>query len=76
MLSTCHQPIMVDIANRREGELVVQGPYAVKQYNLHMGGVDQVDQQLHSVLILHKTYKWLRKLALRLISQAVLTKYL
>ena len=76
MLSTCHQPIMVDIANCWEGELVVQKLYAVKQYNLHMGGVDQVDQQLHSVLILHKTYKWHRKLALRLISQAVLTKYL
>ena len=46
---------MVDTANRQESEPVVQKPYAVKQYNLHMGGVNQVDQQLQSVCILHKT---------------------
>ena len=57
MLSKCHQPTMVNIANRREGEPVVQKSYAVKQYNLHMGGVDNVDQQLHNVRILRKTYK-------------------
>ena len=75
MLLTCHQPIMVDIANRWESEPVVQKPYAVKQYNLHMGGVNQVDQQLHSVCILCKTYKSYKKLALRLISQAVLNAH-
>ena len=47
----------------------------MKQYNLHMGGVGQVDQQLHNVRILRKTYKWYRKLAPRLISQAVLNAH-
>ena len=47
---------MVDIANRWEGEPVVQKPYAVKQYNLHLNGVHQVDQQLPSVRIFRKTY--------------------
>ena len=40
-----------------------------------MGGVNQVDQQLRSVRILGKTYKWYRKLALILISQAVLNAH-
>ena len=47
---------MVDIANSWEGEPVVQKPYAVKQYNLHLNGVHQVDQQLPSVRIFRKTY--------------------
>ena len=66
---------MVDIATRWEGKPIVQKPYAGKQYNLYMGGVDQVDQQLHSVHILCKTYKWYREFALRLTSQAVLNAH-
>ena len=74
MLLTCHQPVMVDIANYWKGEPIVQKPYAVNliQYNLYIGGVDQLDQQFYSVRILSKTSKWYRKLTLRLISQAVL----
>ena len=74
MLLTCHQPVMVDIANYWKGEPIVQKPYAVNliQYNLYIGGVDQLDQQFYSVRILRKTRKWYRKLTLRLISQAVL----
>ena len=74
MLLTCHQPVMVDIANYWKGEPIVQKPYAVNliQYNLYIGGVDQLDQQFYSVRILRKTCKWYRKLTLRLISQAVL----
>ena len=40
MLSKWHQPVMVDIANCREGEPIVQKSYAVKQYYFHMVGVD------------------------------------
>ena len=37
-----------------------------------MGGIDHVDQQLHSLHILRKSYKWYKKLSLRLISQVAL----
>jgi len=30
-----------------------------------MGGVDQVDQQLHNIQSLRKSYKWYKKLALQ-----------
>ena len=48
---------MFNIANHQEVEPIVQKPYAVKKYNLHMGGVGQVDHQLHSVRILCKAQK-------------------
>lgn len=43
MLSTCIQPVMLDVVNGQRG--FIQKPAAVKQYNLHMDDVDQIDQQ-------------------------------
>ena len=57
MLSTCHQPIK---ETYRE---IHRKPQAVKAYNSHMGGVDRVDQQLHGLQSLRKSYKWYKKLA-------------
>ena len=71
MLSTCHQPIM----ERAKPNSDVLKPIAIKSYNQHMGGVDRVDQQLHSLLGLRKTYKWYRKLAFRLVLQMILNAY-
>ena len=50
-------------------------PIAIKSCNQHMGGVDRVDQQLHSLLVLRKTYKWYRKLAFRLNLQIIFNVY-
>ena len=50
-------------------------PLAVRLYNLFMGGVDRVDQQLHGIHALRKTYKWYKKLAVRLIMQAALNAH-
>ena len=74
MLSTCHHPSMGNVENGRS-EIPVVKPVAVKQYNIQMGGVDRVDQQLQSFKILRKTYKWYCKLASRLISQSVLNSH-
>ena len=46
-----------------------------KIYNHHVGGVNNIDQQLHYQHTLRKPYKWYRKLALRLISQFVLNAH-
>ena len=75
MLTTCHQPTMLEVdAYHPEGHAVFK-PEAIKAYNHHMGGVDMVDQQLHNLRTLRKTYKWYRKLAIRLISQAILNAH-
>ena len=47
----------------------------ILEYNDQMGGVDLVDQQLHAYHTLCKTYKWYRKLALRLIMQCILNSH-
>ena len=60
MLTTCHQPIM----ERIKPDSDVLKPVAIKAYNKHMRGVDRVDQRLHILQVMRKTYKWHRKLAL------------
>ena len=46
---------------------VIQKPTSIIDYNHNMGGVDLVDQQLDSLHILRKSYKWYKKLFLRLV---------
>ena len=65
----------MEIVNNDHSEIPVLKHVALKQYNTPMGGVDCVDQQLHCYKVLRKTYKWYRKLALRLISQSVLNSH-
>ena len=66
MLSTCHQTNLVPTGKNGKGRNAFVKPAFIREYNLHMGGVDHVDQQLHSVSPLWKTYKWYKKLAIRI----------
>ena len=45
------------------------------EYNRHMGGVDRVDQQLHSLKVLRKSCKWYKKIVFRSISQVILNSH-
>lgn len=75
LLSTTHQPQMIQIdAYNPTGESVHK-PQAIISYNSHMEGVDMVDQQLHGAPTIHKTYKWYRKLGIGLLTQAVLNSH-
>ena len=75
MLSTCHNPAMVETGkSNREGNQVMK-PTMVSSYNTHMGGVDRIDQQLHSIQSLRKSNKWYKKLALRLVMQVTLNAH-
>ena len=51
---------------------VVRKPFLIREYNLHMGGVDCVDQQLHNVSPIQKVYQWHKKIAFRIIMQMIL----
>jgi len=44
MLSTCHQTNMVDTGKTDADGIAVRKPDLIKEYNLHMGGVDRVDR--------------------------------
>jgi len=72
MLSTCHQTNMVDTGKTDADGIAVRKPDLIKEYNLHMGGVDRVDQQLHNVSPIRKVYKWYKKLAFRILMQMIL----
>ena len=75
MLSTCHSSAMVETGKSdREGNPIIK-PVIVSSYNTHMGGVDRVDQQLHNIQSLRKSYKWYKKLALRLVMQVSLNAH-
>ena len=72
MLSTYHQTNLVPTGkNNKDGNAVVK-PALIREYNLYIGGVDCINQQLHSVSPLQKMYKWYKKLAIRIIMQMVL----
>ena len=68
MLSTYHAPTMKVVNEEHR----VMKPSLIKNYNQHMGGVDRVDQQLHNLKTLRKSYKWYKKLAFSIISQVAL----
>ena len=66
---------MVDTGKKDRDDNTIFKPSMVKDYNSHMGGVDKVDQQLHGLHTLRKSYKWYKKLAFHLISQVALNAH-
>ena len=66
MLSTCHNPIIVDTGKKAHpsGDPVLK-PAIISLYN-------RVDQQLHGIQALRKSYKWYKKLAFHIILQCTL----
>ena len=76
MLSTCHDAVSKHTGkvNHSSGLENIK-PLTTIDYNQHMGGVDRVDQQLHSLRILRKSYKWYKKLVFRLVGQMILNAH-
>ena len=72
VLSTAHLPSMGQTRKGDKDGNVVQKPIS---YNHNMGGVDMMDQQLECIDVLRKSYKWYKKLFLRLITQCELSSY-
>ena len=75
VLYTCHQAEMEDVILYTRDGIRVKKSTAIKAYNIHMGDVDRVDQQLHTLQCLRKSYKWYRKLAFRLMMQMILNAH-
>ena len=72
---TFNNASIVDTGKTDRNDVPIVKPSAIRSYNLHMGGVDRVDQQLHGIQSLRKTYKWYKKLAFRLILQCSLNAH-
>ena len=65
MLSTTHFPGMVDTGKKGRGGNTVYKPSVIKNYYVHIGGINRAYQQLHSFHFLRRSYKWYTKLDFR-----------
>ena len=72
MLSMFSQTNLLDTGKTDADGNAARKPALIREYNLHMGGVDPVDQQLHNVSPLRKVYTWYKKLAFRINMQMIL----
>ena len=75
LLSTKHSANMRDTIQRNVDGDPVQKPEAIMYYNKKMGGVDAIDQQLHSIQIMRKSYKWYHKIFFRLLMVSMLSSH-
>ena len=57
LLSTKHKTTMKNTAKRDHEGNIIQKPEAIIYYNHNMGRVDRMDQQLHSINVVRKTFK-------------------
>ena len=75
LLSTAHRPAQRNTNKRDRDGNIIRKPTCIIDYNYNMGGVDMVDQQLDAIDVLRKSYKWYKKLFLRLMMQCILASH-
>ena len=75
LLLTAHAAEMKNTNTRDVQGNVVKKPTCVMSYNVKMGGVDCVDQQLHSVTVMRRLYKWYKKIFIRMMMMCVLNAH-
>jgi hypothetical protein len=69
MLTTEGRATLEDTGRKdKEGHAIIK-PSCIVSYNHKMGGVDMVDQLLHGLNTVRKTYKWYKKIVFRLLMQ-------
>jgi len=75
LLSTDHANKVAASSKKDKDGNVLMKPTAVLDYNRSMGGVDLLDQQLESLKMNRKSYKWYKKLFFRLLLQCLLSAH-
>ena len=75
LLSTAHAAEMRETTARDDEGNVVRRPSCIMSYKVKMGGVDHVDQQLHSVTVMRRSYKWYKKVFIRVMMTCVLSAH-
>ena len=58
----------------KDGNTITK-PTCIISYNHNMGGVDMIHQQLDAIDVLRKSYKWYKKLFMRLVIQCTLSAH-
>ena len=73
VLNATHAPAMGHTNKREKDGNIIIKPTCIISYNYNVGGVDMMDQQLGAIDVLGKSYKWHKKLFLRLMMQCSLS---
>ena len=73
MISTEHGDTMAKTTSKRGRELTK--PKCVLEYNMHMKGVDQLDQNIQYYQTLRRSVKWTKKVFLWLVQVAIFNTY-
>ena len=72
LLSTAHGNATAASGKSDRDGNPIHKPTCVLEYNKCMGAVDLEDQQLDSVLVIRRSYKWYKKVVFRLLLQCML----
>ena len=75
VLSTAHAPVIGHTNKRDTDGNIITKPTCIISYNHNIGGVHMMDQQLDAIDALRKSYKWYKKLFLRLVIQCSLSAH-
>ena len=62
LIPTKHSARIVNTSKVYGQGNIVKKPKAIVHYNTNMGGIDRMDQQLHGIQVLRKTYKWYQEM--------------
>ena len=75
LVSTDHANMVATSSKKdKDGNNIVK-PTCMLDYNRSMGGVDLMDQQLESLFVIRKAYKWYKKLIFRFMLQCLLSAH-
>ena len=75
LVSTAHSAEMRNTSSRDAHGDVIKKPSCIMSYNVKMGGVDRMDQQLHSINFMRRSYKWYKKVFMRMMMVCVLSAH-
>jgi hypothetical protein len=76
VLTTLHKETRTRKRKRGRRDVYVNKPDCVLDYNVHMGGVDKLDQLIQPYESTRKSLKWYKKLAIHLITVAMFNAFL
>ena len=75
LLMTAQKPLQANTCKSDRDRNIIQKPSCIIDYNYKMAGVDMPYLQVDSIEVLRMSYKWYKKLFLRLLMQYVLASH-
>ena len=75
MLTTSHYAKVAPTGKKDKNDNLIMKPTCTIEYNHKMGGIDVMDQQLHTFHTTRKAYKWSKKAVLHMLMPGALSSH-